>query len=308
MYPILRSFLDAHPKAKIVAVGEAPWRFLYHLGWVENFFSWQSGWVSEWFSKDGPTSPNPLDGFLTPPIKAWVFLKNPPQGLIGWLSSICADPPICLPICPPDHGEAITFYARTLLGINIPKPYSLNPCVRKEEKPKPSLLDKRRVLIHHGAGSQAKSLPLFWVSKLYKAFLDLHIQPSFLVGPAEREREVCKKLESIGTVEVPDTLEALYRVLCRYAAFVGTDSGPSHMASLMGLYTLTFFGPSNPRTFSPLGQFGAVFLSRYPCAPCMSEKYLQACGGKRPCLEVYDQGIVAKAVHTFFERGNLGLC
>ena len=303
VYPILRQFLDAHPEAKVVAVGEAPWRLLFNLGWVEKFFSCHNGWVSEWFSKNPPAAQHPLDGWLNPPVKAWVFLKHPPEGLLRWLSSVCADPPACLPIRPPGHGEAITFYARTLMGTNIPKPYLLAPRVGIDEKPKPTLWPKRRVLIHPGAGSQAKSFPLPWVSKLYEALLGLHIQPFFLIGPAERENSIHKELEHLGPVVAPDSLEALYRVLCGYPAFVGTDSGPSHMASLLGLYTLTFFGPSDPTVFAPLGPFGAVFASRYRCTPCMPEKTLQACMGERPCLAVYDHDSIAKIVHTFFERG-----
>jgi ADP-heptose:LPS heptosyltransferase len=303
LYPILRAFLDAQPEVKVVAVGEAPWRLLFNLGWVEKFFSCHNGWVSEWFSKNPPTTQHPLDGWLNPPVKAWVFLKHPPEGLLRWLSHVCTDPPACLPIRPPRHIGATTFYARTLMGINIPKPYLLAPRVVIDEKPKPALWPKRRVLIHPGAGSQAKSLPLPWVSKLYEALLGLHIQPFFLIGPAERESGASKPLEHLGPIVAPDTLESLYRTLCEYVAFVGTDSGPSHMASLLGLYTLTFFGPSDARAFAPSGPFGAVFSSGHECAPCMPENALQACMGERPCLAVYDHDLVAKVIHAFFERG-----
>lgn len=189
------------------------------------------------------------------------------------------------------------------MGINIPKPYLLAPRGAIDEKPKPTLWPKRRVLIHPGSGSQAKSLPLPWVSKLYEALLGLHIQPFFLIGPAERESGVFKALEHLGPIVAPDTLEALYRALCEYVAFVGTDSGPSHMASLLGLYTLTFFGPSDARAFAPLGPFGAVFSSGHNCTPCMPENALQVCMGERPCLAVYDHDLVAKIIHAFFERG-----
>jgi len=97
LYPILRAFLDAQPEAKVVAVGEAPWRFLFNLGWVEKFFSCHNGWVSEWFSKNPPTTQHPLDGWLNPPVKAWVFLKHPPEGsYVGSLLSVQIRPRACL--------------------------------------------------------------------------------------------------------------------------------------------------------------------------------------------------------------------
>jgi heptosyltransferase-3 len=37
------------------------------------------------------------------------------------------------------------------------------------------------------------------------------------------------------------------------AAFVGNDTGPSHLAGIIGVPTVALFGPSNPIHWRPLG-------------------------------------------------------
>jgi ADP-heptose:LPS heptosyltransferase len=37
------------------------------------------------------------------------------------------------------------------------------------------------------------------------------------------------------------------------AAFVGNDTGPSHLAGIIGVPTVALFGPSNPLHWRPLG-------------------------------------------------------
>jgi ADP-heptose:LPS heptosyltransferase len=304
LYPVLRIFRETHPNAKIVAIGGEPWRLLSFLGWVDETFSCHSRFVSEWFGKEPMSCPIELRGPLKPPLKAWIFLSHPPEGLLNWLSPLCLDPPVYLPVFPPS-GHAVKFYARRLLGINHEGPWpELAPHPKVSRAIDHPVSPERSVIIHAGSGNPIKNLPLSWIPELCQFLKAQSIQPSLLAGPSEIERGLFKDL---GAQEVPllapENLEGLYSLLKKHRAFVGTDSGPTHMASAMGLYTLAFFGPSDPKRFSIWGASGAVFWVREDCAPCMLGKPPQSCGRNRPCLLSHNPLYAAQSLKNFFDRG-----
>ena len=52
---------------------------------------------------------------------------------------------------------------------------------------------------------------------------------------------------------LPQNLIELYRELTQARLFIGNDSGPSHLAGIMGLPTVALFGPTDPAIWKPLG-------------------------------------------------------
>lgn len=304
LYPALRAFRETHPHSRIVAIGGEPWRLLSFLGWVDATFSCHSRFVSYWFGK-GPTScPVELKDLLKPPLKAWIFLRHPPQGLLSWLSPLCLEPPVCLPVFPA-FGHAVEFYARRLLGVNHKGPWAeLGPYSKALGAIPRSILYERSVIIHFGSGNPIKNLPSSWVRELCQSLKACNVQPFLLAGPAEIEKGLLKDLGLQGVpVLAPESLEDLYGLLKKYRAFVGTDSGPTHMASAMGLYTLAFFGPSDPRRFGIWGPFGAVFWAKEDCSPCMPDTPAQALSKNRRCLVSHSPLYVAQTLKNFFDRG-----
>ena len=78
----------------------------------------------------------------------------------------------------------------------------------------------------------------------------------FVLGPAELERfdgrliemisETAPCLRDVGLVDVVG-------LLSRASAFVGNDSGLTHLAGCMGIRTLAMFGPTDPAIYQPKG-------------------------------------------------------
>lgn len=303
LYPVLRIFREFHPHSQIVVIGGEPWRLLAFLGWVDSVFSCHSRFVSDWFRENTATCPVELVSLLKPPLKAWIFLHHPPRGLLNWLSPLCIEPPTCIPVYP-SSGHATEFYAKMLLGIHYKGPWPhlgpKSPTPKTSSSPPPA---KRSAIIHAGSGNPIKNLPLTWVEELCQSLKTYNIEPYLLIGPAESERGF---LENLATQEVPllipETLKALYEMLGKHRTFVGTDSGPTHLASAMGLYTLAFFGPSDPEKFSIWGPFGAVFWGREDCAPCMRERAPKSCSLHRPCLLRHTPSDAARSLKAFFDR------
>jgi ADP-heptose:LPS heptosyltransferase len=56
----------------------------------------------------------------------------------------------------------------------------------------------------------------------------------------------------VAFVEPADTIE-LAHALAAARAFVGNDSGPAHLAAMLGVPTRALFGGGEPRVFAPIG-------------------------------------------------------
>jgi ADP-heptose:LPS heptosyltransferase len=108
----------------------------------------------------------------------------------------------------------------------------------------------KRILIHSGAGQPVR----LW--------------------PRERFEKLAASLEMKGwQVEILDDsftgIERLLEKLDSADRFIGNDSGPGHLAALLGVPTFTIFGPQLPELFAPI-QERAQWIEGAPCPykPC----------------------------------------
>ena len=148
-----------------------------------------------------------------------------------------------------------------------------------ETGPSPGLSPGRTgsttVLIHPGAGSPRKR----WSPEGFLA-LAAHIKarglcPEFLIGPAEQD--LLPELERCGAVvhRPADSLDLLAR-LRSAAAYVGNDSGVSHLAAWTGLACVVIFGPTDPARWRPWGRSVEIVQPPLECTPCF-ETALENC-------------------------------
>jgi ADP-heptose:LPS heptosyltransferase len=127
------------------------------------------------------------------------------------------------------------------------------------------------VLLAPGSGSATKCWPR-------ERWLDLGarlaVAPVVVLGPAELERDDPRRWAwPPGTSFVVESEPV--RLAARLAAagvFVGNDSGPTHLAAMLGVPTVALFGPTDPRVWAPVGPHVRVFaadgaMAELPVAP-----------------------------------------
>lgn len=121
----------------------------------------------------------------------------------------------------------------------------------------------RLVLIHPGSGSAAKCWALDAFVAVARALRGAGRGVEFVLGPAERERwsrETCDALAGEFACAWIEDASALTARLSRTAVLLGNDSGPSHLAALLGVPTVTLFGPTDARVWRPLGPRAQVLV------------------------------------------------
>jgi len=120
--------------------------------------------------------------------------------------------------------------------------------------------DRPYVLIHPGSGGQAKC----WLLEDFLAVAERLGNAVFVVGPVELDRweaGAIDRLRSAGPLLTCPPLEILAGAAAGAAAFVGNDSGPTHLAAAFGAPTVALFGPTNPVHFAPVGRCVHVLIA-----------------------------------------------
>lgn len=115
------------------------------------------------------------------------------------------------------------------------------------------------VAIHPGSGSPKKNWPAENFIKLTEQLRESGQMYLMIFGEADGAVAELIRRRMHGVVELSGcTLVELASVLSACRAFVGNDSGITHIAAALGLRTIALFGPSNPDRWGPRGEHVSV--------------------------------------------------
>lgn len=138
---------------------------------------------------------------------------------------------------PPEGVHATAHFAGVL-----DRPIDLRP--RVDAAPDPRVKD-RPVIIAPGSGGREKRWPVERWARVAEALDGVPVR--WVAGPDE---------EDVGrwpvAPDVPD-LRGLCALAAACGAWLGPDSGPSHLAAAVGAPVAVIFGPTDPRTWAPVG-------------------------------------------------------
>lgn len=145
------------------------------------------------------------------------------------------------------------------------------------------LKDNERILaIHPGSGNPAKN----WSPSHFAGIADWaagRARVLLISGPAqdgvEEVRENLKKVTPLIAENL--SLLQLAAVLRRCAAYLGNDSGITHLASSLGLATVALFGPTDPEVWGPRGSSVRIMCGKRSDPPYFSEPQSQRYA---PCM------------------------
>ncbi len=125
------------------------------------------------------------------------------------------------------------------------------------------------IAVHPGSGGEHKC----WPADRYESLIEKlnqrgqRVRP--LLGEAEAERwpdDIIERWQQKHGAEVFGSIDQLHAALTAASAYVGNDSGPTHLAAQMGLPTVALFGPTHPAMWAPLGPSVTVLASPTPTA------------------------------------------
>lgn len=144
-------------------------------------------------------------------------------------------------------------------------------------------------VLHAGASKHYKQWPVPQFVTLARLLAVQGYQP-VLIGAGPRDIEVNRAIrEALAEtgetcVDLADqlSLAELASLLTRANIMVGNDSGPSHLASALGVAGVVIFGPTELAIWGPLGAQTRALQHRQACAPTCTRHH---CLRQYACLQ-----------------------
>ena len=263
--PALRLFRRAFPRYTLELMGRAERLSVVAFDLqAESIHSVDQAGMAYFYS-DGGTLPPRLSAFFSSFSSVLVFGKESGRILAKNLSRVGVDRIITIPPFPPqESGVHVSEYlVESLRAAGIGGKSSFSPLRLPEEEltfarrfwAGVGLKEEERVLaIHPGSGSPGKN----WDAKKFAAVADWaseRCQVLLISGPAQdgvkEVRTSLNKARPLMADNLP--LTQLAAVLKTSTAYLGNDSGISHLAASLNLPTVALFGRTNPAVWGPKG-------------------------------------------------------
>jgi len=152
---------------------------------------------------------------------------------------------------------------------------------------------RKLVALHPGASAAPKRWPLASFAAAARALQACDgAGVVVLEGPAEAGLGslVVRDLDAVKTILAKSLpLELLAAILSCCSAYLGNDSGVSHLAAGLGLRTVVIFGPTPPEQWAPLGPEVRVLRDPGDCRACrLVEPEGHTCLGNITCESVLE--------------------
>ncbi|HYA35123.1 MAG TPA: glycosyltransferase family 9 protein [Candidatus Binataceae bacterium] len=159
---------------------------------------------------------------------------------------------------PEGAGHVSDAYVEEVAGSMVPVATRFELLAEDVASAQHATADVRRfVVIFPGSGSAKKNWGTERFIALANSIYERHVEPVFVLGPAEIAIE--SRLRASGYRVIKDIPLGTVAAIARVAdAFIGVDSGVSHLAAAAGARGIVLFGPTDPRRWAPLGAAVAV--------------------------------------------------
>ena len=169
--------------------------------------------------------------------------------------------------------------------------------------------------VHASGGRESKQWHLDRFAAVARQLAERHDATIVLTGSAadrplveavKRDLASVRVVDAAGPLDIPATAA----LLARLDLFVTGDTGPMHLAGVVGTPVVALFGPSEPRRYGPPDATSRVVRVQLPCSPCGQVRLPpERCRGHVPdCMDgITVDMVLAAASELLAERQRHGL-
>ncbi|TWB13014.1 ADP-heptose:LPS heptosyltransferase [Nitrospirillum bahiense] len=195
------------------------------------------------------------------------------------------------------------------LELAFPEAETTSPSFWGDGQPKSFAGDERRLIVLHPfAGNDIK----MWPAAHWAGLVSMMVAAGFtveIVGTPAEKAAYATMVDDLVAVGATDrigqfTLPELVTYIGGADCFVGSDSGPKHIAASTGIPTVAVqSGFVDPVTWSPFNALGVSVVKRVSCAPCYLDD-VRLCGRNHDCMRKIFPAQVFRHVASLSGRGH----
>lgn len=139
------------------------------------------------------------------------------------------------------------------------------------------------ILIHPFAGWKAKEWNLNKFVKLAQELSETYLV-SFLLPLNSLTKDIEEEIKNYQmNIIQTKSIEELITAIKNCSLLIGNDSGPIHIASILGKATFTIYGPTNPKFSLPNVSNHGYHQKKIKCSPISTENMCFTDGGRSGC-------------------------
>ena len=165
---------------------------------------------------------------------------------------------------------------------------------------------KRIVILHPGVTWVTKRWPLANYIRLAEEIAKKIPEAAVVVstGPEEKALGIRFKKKCKTDITVADnmSLPQLAALLDACEVFVGSDTGPLHLAAALGKMVIGLYGPTDPGRNGPYGKGNFVVSSRKACAGCWRKR----CPDISCMNDIKVSDVMERVIEAYRDLNNVG--
>jgi ADP-heptose:LPS heptosyltransferase len=247
--PVIASLRKAYPRSRITVVGN-PARSALANHLIDAIIDFDTTMWSSLFVQEGSPSQDLKDLLIQTDLIV-SYVPDPDRIFSDNLGRLTSGHVLSQSPHPPQDGSV--HIVDHLLGVLQPLQIRTvrQPTVATQSPPTEN---PPHFVLHPGSGGGHKVWPLERFAKIAEALSESG-EVSGTSGPADASivNELKSQVPSIRAVPQL-SLPQLAGYYQSAKLFIGNDSGPTHLAAAVGTPTIAIFGPTDPRTWGPLGK------------------------------------------------------
>jgi len=184
---------------------------------------------------------------------------------------------------PPEFKNHIVDYLKEIFGEQ--------PDFSFIQKNTNHLQNYDRIIIHPGSGNKLKNWNIEHYLNLYDDLKKYGANVFFLLGPAETYLTETLRAKNVPFLQM-EGLPEVFKLISGSLAYIGNDSGITHLSATTGTRTFAIFGPTDPSIWKPAGGNVSTILRKHSmpeCSPCIFRRKTILCNDNSPCMPDYEE-------------------
>jgi ADP-heptose:LPS heptosyltransferase len=257
-WPLIVALSRIHPQSRIMVVTHASKGALAEAALHVESSDIERGWHA--LFAEGGEAPEPVARMISAAHSIYSFISSAGDATTANLTRIAGPEARVLTLNPrptEDYARHASEYLLEQLEPSSPARAGVQQILRSiaSRGIGAARSDSGEILVHPGSGGEHKRWPLPRFIKLIER-LKRKRTVRVVLGEVENDRltpQEIGSLKAVAEIVTPHNYVQLFNELRLASMLIANDSGPGHLAGIIGLPTVSIFAPTNPAIWKPLG-------------------------------------------------------